>query len=122
MKGVNTMKQLILIPFLTFCLVIVPQTLLAEDASSIEKAQGEDLSVAMGHYARSRSLLIAALQEFDSGLKLADPKIILDTKQWRNSLIERAEELERVLDPQPRVSGRGAKYNAQKRLLNEAKR
>lgn len=116
------MKQLILIPILSLCLAFSPQSLLAEEVSPIEKAQGEDLSVAMGHYARARSLLIAALQEFDSGLKLADPKIILDTKQWRNTLIDRAEELERVLDPQPRVSGRGTKYGAQKRLLNEAKR
>ncbi|MBX7144672.1 MAG: hypothetical protein K1X79_09500 [Oligoflexia bacterium] len=89
---------------------------------ALERAEGEDLSVAMGHYARARSLILAALGEFDQGYKLADPKVILDAKHWRNSLIDRAQELERLLDPQPRVSRRGMKYKADTRLLNEAKK
>lgn len=91
-------------------------------AVALERAEGEDLSVAMGHYARARSLVLAALGEFDQGYKLADPKVILDAKHWRNSLIDRAQELERLLDPQPRVSRRGMKYQANPHLLNEAKK
>jgi hypothetical protein len=117
------MKIIYILPtFILSCLLVTPVLAQAEESASIEKAAGEDLSVAMGHYARSRALLISAIGEFDKGAKLADPKIILDGKRWRGSLVERAQELERLLDPQPRVSKRGAKYEAQKSLLNEAKR
>lgn len=88
----------------------------------LEKATGEELSIAVGHYAKARSLLLAAIQEFDSGYKLADPKVILDVKEWRNGVIDRAQALESLLDPQPRVSRKGMKYRADRRLLNEANR
>lgn len=87
---------------------------------SIERAKGEELATAMGHYGRSRSLLIAAIREFDKGVGKASPEALLDTAAWRKSLIERAKDLERVLDPQPRVTTSGIKYEADPRLLGEA--
>ena len=86
----------------------------------LEKASGERLASAVGHYARARSLLIAAVNEFDKGYKIANPEAILDSKEWRATLIDRADELRKILDPQPRVTRGGVKFDADSRLLNEA--
>lgn len=90
-------------------------------AEKTTTTNAEDLAAATGHYARARSLLVEAIREFDRGYKIADPSALIDSKRWRTSLLDKAEELERVLDPQPRVSNSGVKFNADKRLLNEAK-
>lgn len=87
----------------------------------IDKATGPKLSRAMGHYARARSLLIAAIQEFDKGFAIANPNAILDSKAWRSDIIDRTRELERVLDPQPRVSNTGVRYDSDSRLLKDLK-
>ena len=94
----------------------------AEESTGIERASGEKLSIAVGHYSRARALLIAAVREFDQGYKLANPNVLLDSQQWRSSLIDRTQELDRVLDPQPRTSRLGVQFEADTRLLNEAKR
>lgn len=83
-------------------------------------AEGEQLRSAIGHYSKSRSLLIAAIREFDEALKLADPSPLLDAKSWRGSLIDRAQELEKILDPQPRSTKTGVRFQPDPRLLGEA--
>ena len=88
-------------------------------SATLHSASSDDLAAAIGHYARARSLLIAAVNEFDSGYKLAKPDALIDSKQWRNTLISRAEEMERVLAPQPRVTRGGIKYQADSRLLKK---
>lgn len=98
------------------CLIAAPV-----HAEKIARASGENLAAATGHYARARSLLIEAVREFDRGTRIADPSALIDSKRWRNALIDKAQEIERVLDPQPRVTKGGVKFNADKRLLNEAK-
>lgn len=92
-----------------------------QSAQPLARTDGENLAAAIGHYARSRSLLIEAVREFDRATRLADPNALLDTKRWRASLVDRTQELDRILDPQPRVTKGGIKYKADKRLLNEAK-
>jgi len=87
------------------------------EAAMIGQAGEEEKSAAVGHFARSRSLLIAALREFDQGYKLAKPDAIIDSKQWRDDLISRAEDLERILAPQARASKFGVRYDADARLL-----
>jgi len=89
-------------------------------SDGLENASGEKLATAAGHYARSRSLLIAAVNEFDKAYKIANPDAILDSKMWRETLIDRAEELQKVLDPQPRVTRGGVRFEGDSRLLNEA--
>ncbi len=100
------------------CIILCTSPAIAEKLSN---TNAEDLAAASGHFARARSLLIEAVREFDRGNKIANPDALLDSKRWRISLIDRAEEIERVLDPQPRVSNSGVKFNANKELLNEAK-
>lgn len=87
-------------------------------SANIEAAEGETLAKAVGHYARARSLLIEAVREFDRGAKTAKPDAILDSEEWRSSLVSRAEDLERILSPQPRVTKGGVKFEANTSLLN----
>jgi hypothetical protein len=82
----------------------------------------EQATEAVAHYARARSLIIAALREFDKGRKIASPSELLEPAQWRNTLIDRAEDLDRVLDPQPRATKGGIRFEADPRLLPEADR
>lgn len=89
---------------------------------ALGEASQETAVEAVAHYARSRALLIAALNEFDTARKIARPDELLDPTKWRNTLIDRAEDLERVLDPQPRATRGGIKFSADPRLLPEAKR
>ena len=88
---------------------------------SLEEASAERLAAASGHYAKSRSLLIAAVREFDKAQKFAQPGALLEVNEFRNSIISRAEELERVLDPQPRISESGVKFEAYPSLMGGAK-
>lgn len=90
--------------------------------TSLGAASPEQTTEAIAHFARSRSLIIAALHEFDKGRKIANPSALLDTAQWRNTLIDRAEDLDRVLDPQPRATKGGIRFEADPRLLPEANR
>lgn len=92
----------------------------AMPARGLQEVSRERLSAAVGHYARARSLLIAAIREFDKGYKIARPDALLDSAEWRNTLLDRAEALERVLDPQPRVTRGGVRYEPDRRLLGEA--
>ena len=95
---------------------------LAEEVALLEMAKGEQLASAVGHYARARSLLMAALREFDKGTQLVNPDSILDSKVFRENLIERATDLEKVLDPQPRITQGGVRFEPDPRLLGEAKK
>lgn len=89
---------------------------------ALGQADQETAVEAVAHYARARALLIAALNEFDTARKIARPDELLDPVKWRNTLIDRAEDLERVLDPQPKATRGGIKFSADPRLLPEAKR
>jgi hypothetical protein len=85
-------------------------------------ADSESTTEAVAHYARARSLVIAALHEFDQARKIASPSQLLDPVAWRNTLIDRAEDLDRLLDPQPRATKGGIRFEADPRLLPEATR
>lgn len=101
---------------------LLPQRALAEKGGAIERASGERLATAVGHYARSRTLLLSAIKEFDEGMREANANTLLDASRFRATLINRVEELERVLDPQPRVTKTGIKYSGDTRLMGEAQR
>jgi hypothetical protein len=96
------------------------RTSCAEDrAVGLDAADKRQASEAVAHYTRARSLLIAAINEFDRARKIARPDELLDPVRWRNTLIDRAEDLERVLDPQPRASTGGVQFAADPRLLSD---
>jgi len=122
--------HLILIVLVPFGAVITALPLLAQELSPvanskavpIERAQGATLSKAVGHYARSRSLLIAAIREFDNATNLVDPDSLIDAEHFRTVLLERSRDLEHILSPQPRVSKEGVRFEPDSRLLGEAPR
>jgi len=73
-------------------------------------------TVAIGHFARARALLIEALAEFEKGKAISDPSLIIDTERWRGSIVLRAEELNRVVAPKPRITRQGISYGANSQL------
>lgn len=86
---------------------------------SSRAADAEDTAAAIGHYHRARTMLVAAVREFDKGYKLASPEAVLNGQQWRQEVLDRAEDLIKVLDPQPRVSRSGVRYESSSSLLRE---
>lgn len=116
------MKTRTITTLVSSLLLCIPfQAAVAEsDSVSMQRASGAQLASAVGHYARARSLLIAAVREFDHGLAAANPDILIDSKEWRNSILDRAEDLEKVLAPQPASTERGVYFNPDSRLLGEA--
>jgi len=85
----------------------------------LDAANKQQSAEAVAHYARARALLISAVNEFDRARKIARPDELIDPVRWRNTLIDRAEDLERVLDPQPRASTGGIQFSADPRLLSD---
>jgi len=78
-------------------------------------------NAALGHYARARSMLVEALAEFEQARKYARPDMLLDPEEWRLSVISRTEELNRLLDPRPRVTLDGVRFQANKLLIRREK-
>ncbi len=104
-----------------FALSLPPSILAAPTAGvAIERASGPTLTKASAHYARSRAMLISALREFDKATQLVNPDALIDSKEWRAIVYDRAEELQRILAPQPRVSESGVRFDPQPGLLGEA--
>lgn len=89
----------------------------AGEPAKLQNVSRERLAMAIGHYARARSLLLAAIREFDAGYQLADPSGLIDSQKWRATVVRRGQELEKVLDPQPRISSGGVRYNPDSRLI-----
>jgi len=89
-----------------------PSAAQADEYANIERTE-----IAVGHYARARALLIEALAEFERGRRVARPDILMDSEEWRLTIISKTEELNRLLDPQPRVTKAGVQYRAHKSLL-----
>lgn len=107
----------------TIALVCHASTGLAETGGvKMGQASHEEATEAIAHYARARALLITAVNEFDKARKIARPDELIDSTKWRNTLIDRAEDLERVLDPQPRATKGGITFSADPRLLPEAQK
>ena len=101
-------------------------TLISSSAFAQAKGPGLDSvstevkGAAVGHYNRSRSLIIASINEFDRGYKVANPDMVIDSNKLRQCLLDSAAELEKVTAPQSRDTKAGVKYDADSRLLNEA--
>lgn len=104
------------------CLINVSVASAEARKVNLSQATQEESAEAVAHFARSRALLISALHEFDKGRKIARPDELIDSTKWRNTLIDRAEDLERVLDPQPKATKGGIKFSADPRLLPEARK
>ncbi len=78
-------------------------------------------NAAIGHYARARALMVDALAEFEQARKYARPDMLIDPEEWRLSVISRTEELNRILDPKPKVTRDGVRFQANKLLIRREK-
>ncbi|MDR2338346.1 MAG: hypothetical protein LBE20_06880 [Deltaproteobacteria bacterium] len=76
-------------------------------------------TAAIGHFSRARALLIEALAEFELGKTISDPSLLLDTERWRGNIIVRAEELNRIIEPKPRITRSGIEYGANSQLVGQ---
>ena len=102
-------------------LLIIPSTGLAVSPTGIERAEGATLSKAVGHWSRARAYLNLAVREFDKGTEFVDPDAVIDAKELRSQILEKIQILERVIDPQPRVTEEGVRYNAAPELIGANK-
>lgn len=117
-----TLGAFLILGLLSFVTLGGTATYASPPSQHLRKAHPEITAESIAHYARSRALLIKAINEFDKGRALAKPDELLDSTKWRNTLIDRAEDLEKVLDPQPRATKGGIYFEADSRLLPEAKK
>jgi hypothetical protein len=92
--------------------LFIPAQAIADNYASEERRDA-----ALGHYARARTMLVEALAEFEQGREIARPDMLLDSEQWRLSIISRTEELNRLLDPQPKVTRSGTRFRASPHLI-----
>lgn len=86
-------------------------------AHAQQYASKQRTNAALGHYARARAMLVEALAEFEQGRKYARPDMLVDPEEWRLSVISRTEELNRLIDPKPRVTRGGVQFRANKMLI-----
>lgn len=117
LRYIATVALTFLVGYVDF--VYADQPPIQQDSIRNLPLQGPQVSVAIGHYARARTYLIEALREFDKGKKISDPSPLLDTIDWRASVIEKAKDLEIILDPQGRETEGGVKYDAAPGLLSK---
>ncbi len=89
----------------------------AGDSGATTYASAERQDAAVGHYARARALLVEALAEFEQARSVARPDLLLDPEDWRLTIISKTEELNRLLDPQPRVTRSGVRFKANQALI-----
>lgn len=105
-----TTKVLSKIMLTIACMAVMPCTALAQYNEYNQSS--ERSTAARGHYAHARAHLVRALEEFEIARKLSRPDLLLDSEEWRLSVVSRTEELNRVLDPQPRVTRSGVRFKA----------
>ena len=86
-----------------------------------EHASAERMQAALGHYSRARTLLVDALAEFEQARGIARPDLLLDAERWRSTVIDRTQELDHLLDPQPRITTGGARFRANPLILKREK-
>ena len=84
-------------------------------------ASPERAEAAKGHYARARALLMSALNEFEQARSIARPDLLFDPERWRTSVIDRAEDLDHIIEPQARVTQGGTRFPAEPSLIHEPK-
>jgi hypothetical protein len=99
---------------------ILPQqsaSLTVRDGSYSEAREQARINQASAHFQRAHSLLLAALDEFNRGRKIADPSPLLNIKSWESNLLNTTKGLQQVLAPRPREALVGVKLPADRRLL-----
>ena len=93
----------------------------AEAETSARYASKQRQVAAAGYYARARTMLVEALSEFEQGRKYARPDVVIDSEEFRLTLISLTEQLNRLVEPRMRVSRDGLQVRANPRLIRREK-
>lgn len=74
------------------------------------------------HFTRAKMLMLQALREFDAGVKANPQAGSINSDTWRRTVVNSAQELDRLISPKARESRSGARFEAMPQLLSESKR
>lgn len=115
-KGVSRFSHLLL------CTVLACGVFNSPEVQADSKyASKERSTIAKAHMSRARTLLVEALAEFEEGKKYARPDLLLDSEDWRLRVVSLTEQLNRVIDPKPRITREGAVFRAPPRFVKREK-
>jgi hypothetical protein len=102
--------------------VLTSQLLLDSEVFAEQQyASRERATIARAHMSRARVLLVEALAEFEESKKYARPDMLIDSEDWRLRVISLTEQLNRVVDPRPRVTREGAVFRTPPRFIRREK-
>jgi hypothetical protein len=77
----------------------------------LQDASSERRSAAVGHYSRARTMLIEAIEEFEHARTIARPDLVLNGDDFRAGLIQKIDDLSKVIEPQANVARAGARFD-----------
>lgn len=101
--------------------LLVATLLVAAPAADVEAQQKyahkKRQETAVAHYSRARTMLVAALEEFEQGRRYARPDVLVDSEDWRLKVVSLTEELNRLIDPQVKVTREGVRTKGNPRLI-----
>lgn len=101
-----------------YCFLIGIGSFIPSTVSADTKyASKERSTISRAHMSRARTLLVEALAEFEEGRKYARPDLLLDSEDWRLRVVSLTEQLNRVIDPKPRVTREGAVFRTPPRFV-----
>ena len=115
--GMGSWKNRYLVGFLTLATITSSGVVYAEQVYA-SKARA---TVARAHMSRARTLMVEALAEFEEARKYARPDMLIDSEDWRLRVISLTEQLNRVVDPKPRVTREGAVFRTPPRFIKRQK-
>lgn len=114
---IKTNAFIVTLLLITTTITSATQSQAQSSAKSLLDSDPQSISRGLGHYERARSLLLAAVREFDSGYSYVKTDQVLEANVWRKTILSRAEELETILSPKPRELKAGSNYQPDSRLL-----
>ena len=105
-KLATTLQVILVLLFTTFA-----------QAETERYASESRANAAVTYYARSRTMLVEALAEYEQGRKYARPDMLHDSEEFRLTLISLTEQLNSLVDPKIRITRDGVRVRANPRMI-----
>ncbi len=86
-------------------------------AQNARYASEQRANAAVAYYSRARTMLVEALAEYEQGKKYARADMLHDSEEFRLTLISLTEQLNKLVDPQIRITRDGIRVRANPRLI-----
>ena len=107
-----------LAPALLILAVFLSSTQVLAQSRNAQYAHSKRRIAAVGYYAKARALMVEALAQFEQGRKTAQPDLLIDSEEWRLTVITLTEQLNRVIDPQIAIDNSGVTFTASQRMIS----